>query len=165
MTTLEGKVALFRAQKLEKLRNWKRIVSQADDWRDNGLTLPMVIALDFPQETELLAEVLNNSRDLELVDADTGSTALHFAAQAHSTECVEALLSAGADPNARDKNGNGPLFRAMVSQPVPLELLSALVRQGSNPKLKNLSGVSALDFAKKMAQSANQKRIEVLLAG
>jgi len=59
-----------------------------------------------------------------------GETALHYAIHVHSTECVRALLRAGADASARGRNGATPLGLAvdLPSMPPPLILLLRQVR-------------------------------------
>lgn len=43
-----------------------------------------------------------------------GHSALHYAAQSGSANCVRALLDAGADPSALDRHGQTPLFEAAL---------------------------------------------------
>lgn len=62
-----------------------------------------------------------------------GWTALHFAAHAGALHAAEALLDLGADPNAVDRFGKPPLFRAVFErQP---EMVQLLRRRGADPLL------------------------------
>lgn len=56
------------------------------------------------------------------------------------TEVVRLLLEAGADPNARDKDGYTPLILCRHDTAAALLLLKA----GANPNAHTLKGVTAL---------------------
>ena len=47
--------------------------------------------------------------------ATAGATALHYAAQRGHLSIIHELLLAGADPNARRRNGDAPMHSAVSS--------------------------------------------------
>jgi ankyrin repeat protein len=51
--------------------------------------------------------------DLEARDSETGATPLHLAASWGRMDALEALLAAGANPNAVNKSGVTPLKAAL----------------------------------------------------
>lgn len=61
---------------------------------------------------------------------DRRTTPLHLAAQEGHAEIVEALISYGADIDARDSNGRTPLFMAALNS--HLGVAEALIRHGAN---------------------------------
>jgi ankyrin repeat protein len=67
-----------------------------------------IAADDVSRALTLIAPARN---EIDATDGD-GATALHHAVAARSVELVEALLAAGANPNAFAVYGNAPLFAA-----------------------------------------------------
>jgi ankyrin repeat protein len=79
-----------------------------------------------------------------------GWTALHFAAQAYSARCVEALLSGGATPDVRDTHGNTPLFRAVFVSQGRGDVIRLLRAAGADANAANSRGVSPLILARRI---------------
>ncbi|XUL90401.1 ankyrin repeat domain-containing protein [Streptomyces galilaeus] len=71
-----------------------------------------------------------------------GWTPLHFAADEQDAAAVGSLLSAGAEVDARDEQGNTPLLLAVFTYRSDGAVLSLLVGAGADPDLDNLHGVS-----------------------
>jgi ankyrin repeat protein len=164
VTSLTEKTAAFRTKELDRLKHWHQEVSHVDEWRDKGLTALMVIALEFPEEHDLLNALLQDSRELDQIDPGSGSTALHFAAQSGAVECARTLLDAGADPNARDRDGNTPLFRALTKYPWSIDLIKIMMDHKADPDLQNNADSSARLLVE-TARSNDKDRVLRLLTG
>ncbi|WP_207002691.1 ankyrin repeat domain-containing protein, partial [Trinickia mobilis] len=77
------------------------------------------------------------------VDLPKGTTALHTAARANRPELVQALLKAGANPNAKDKDGFTPLhYAASRSEIVARQLLEA----GAHEQMRTNTGLTAREI-------------------
>jgi ankyrin repeat protein len=75
-----------------------------------------------------------------------GRTALHVAAAYYACEeLCDALLKAGANINARTKDGASPLM--LAAQSAKLRLVNFLLENGANPKLKDNKGQTAYEYA------------------
>ena len=76
-----------------------------------------------------------------------GGTALMWAAETNpNPEIVRALLAAGAEVNSRDNNGQTPLIHAAKGNSAGV--VGLLMQAGSDPKVKDALGNTALTFAK-----------------
>jgi ankyrin repeat protein len=80
------------------------------------------------------------------VPGDT--SALHLAAALGAAPLVDALLTRGLDPNARDARGRMPLHFALKAPSARAVAVSrALIRHGADPELASASGETALGLA------------------
>ena len=70
---------------------------------------------------------------------------LHEAAKKKDVEAVKVLLKAGADVNARDKDGGTPLYAAVFWGHV--ELVKLLLEAGANVNAKGIGGDTPLHLA------------------
>ena len=75
----------------------------------------------------------------------TGHTPLHSALDGGHPAVITALLSAGADPNGKDRGGNTPLHWA-ASEATPA-VITALLDAGADPNGKNSGGSTPLHWA------------------
>ena len=89
----------------------------------------------------LLSWLLAHKADITLT-SDVGYTALHYAVQENRLEVAKLLLKKGANPNARDKYVNTPLFRTNQNR---LEMIKLLLVHGADPTIPNNSGISVRD--------------------
>ncbi|MGI8730206.1 MAG: ankyrin repeat domain-containing protein [Solirubrobacteraceae bacterium] len=66
-------------------------------------------------DVERLGERLGDGIEVGARDRDRGYTLLHVAAGQLNLKACRMLLDAGADPNAADRYGNGPLWIAVFN--------------------------------------------------
>ncbi len=102
-------------------------------------------------DTEAVPFHLAHGAAATLADAD-GRTGLHRlpfeeeeTPDSDTLEVAELLLGAGADPNARDKNGQTPLMYAAENG--DLAMIRWLLEHGADPAVKDDLGETALDSA------------------
>jgi hypothetical protein len=102
-----------------------------------------------------------------------GAQPLHYAADANrwqptaQAETIAYLLSVGADPNALDNSGVGPLHRAVRTRSLPA--VRALLDGGANPRALNKAGSTPLHLAVQTtgrggsgSQHARQQQAEII---
>lgn len=77
-----------------------------------------------------------------------GATPLHHAAMNLDTGPLQALLAAGANPNARDGEGRTPLHMAAFATRTPNAML--LLRAGADPMARTEAGRDVLSMARKV---------------
>jgi ankyrin repeat protein len=75
-----------------------------------------------------------------------GMTPLHMASRRGTTGIAEALLDAGANIEARDKNGETPLRRAVNCGQE--QMICLLLSRGANPRSTDRNGRNPLDAAR-----------------
>jgi ankyrin repeat protein len=95
-----------------------------------------------------------------------GKTALHVAAKSGFAPATEALLAAGADPNATDPAGETPLFEVVRSTIKRTErrlaVASLLVAAGADASHPNDEGLTALGVAIKLSRRPPQELLATL---
>jgi len=91
--------------------------------------LPIVIAL------------IDHNADLDLQDVE-GFTALYIAASEGSTECVQALLDAGANPLLADHQGCKPSHHALTRSDVETPLFKTLKAAERRQELQQIAAIS-----------------------
>ena len=85
---------------------------------------------------------------------DHGDTALHCAALSGNHELVDYLLSVSADPNARDDEGETPMFWALTgagSAVLAAPVCRSLVRAGASLDARNVEGQSIRELCPELA--------------
>lgn len=87
-----------------------------------------------------LQEAIQDGCDIDSAD-DDGQTALHFAADRKSRECLSKLIEAGANVNAVDCDGFGVLQIALSSG-LDVESVRLLLMAGANPDICDDDGES-----------------------
>ncbi len=73
---------------------------------------------------------------------------------------LSALLEAGANIEAKDKNGVTPLIAAAHN--VPSEVMSILLKAGANIEAKDNKGKTAKEYASKLATARDDKEMLAL---
>jgi hypothetical protein len=86
------------------------------------------------------------SKGAALLANDDGNTALFYAAQYGRKDAVEFLLDAGISLNVKNRIGSTPLTGAAGGG--HKEVAWELYMRGADPKEKNLTGMSAFDYAR-----------------
>lgn len=90
-------------------------------------------------------------------------TALHVAAGKNpSPAVIQALLEAGADPDARNEDGLTPLYVASALNPNP-DVIAALIEGGADPNARTERGRTPLEAA--VAKNPNPAVIQALIEG
>ncbi len=102
------------------------------------------------EQVSALLKANPTARDARTVDM--GWTPLHLAATNPDTSPLKVLIAAGADPNARDKDGATPLHMAAYTQNAKHAQL--LLEAGADPLLKTNAGRDVGSMARK--QMANE---------
>ena len=142
---------LNRLKRLKRLRELnqreasiKPIASLRQNW--SSLAGRMVEASVEGSSQDIL-DILEKEGKPKWRDEETGMGLLHFAAENHSPGAAQALLSAGALPRAKDKNGDTPLHIAARYKGVSPDFVAALLRAGANPRSRNKEGETPLVLA------------------
>ena len=89
-----------------------------------------------------IAGVSRQYTQAELIGAEGGLTALHFAARQGNLEIVTRLLGSGADINATTGDHTTPLLLAIING--QFDLAAALIDRGANVTLASDNGVTPL---------------------
>lgn len=105
-----------------------------------------------PERSKIIHKAIYNLVKLK-IRARSGRTALHLACcrdaaligrhpacQFPSPHLAEILLKVGADPNAKDEDGNTPLHLAAMAKPCPAQLAQTLLENGAHIDLVNNDG-------------------------
>ena len=104
-------------------------------------------------------EPLTVTGDPNVRDPRTGRTPLHIAAMANAPRLIAALVEAGADIEARDRDGLTPLHAA-TNSPVAI---AALLEAGAELEARNRFGQTPLAYAVNRSGSSTVAAIEALL--
>jgi ankyrin repeat protein len=96
-------------------------------------------------DVEQLLRADPKNRDLRTV---LGATPLHYAAMNLDSGPLQALVAAGANPNARDSEGRTPLHMAAFA--TRTDQVKLLLQAGADPLLKTEAGRDVLSLARKV---------------
>ena len=91
--------------------------------------------------------LIRHGADVNQVSGVGDMTPLHMSARRGTTVIAQALLDAGASVEARDKNGETPLRRAVNC--AQEHMVSLLLNRGANPTTPDKNGRTPLDAAQK----------------
>ncbi|HUE69631.1 MAG TPA: ankyrin repeat domain-containing protein [Pirellulaceae bacterium] len=144
--------ALAEAVKQGDVRRTEMLLKIGADANSSPRELPLIWYAEAPDVLKLL---LQHGAD---IDARwRNRTHLHSAAL-YDLELVKTLLSLGADPNARETDGETPLFAATHAGRA--DVAGVLAANGADPNLQNEDGWTALHSA---VVGGNYDVAEVLL--
>ena len=112
-----------------------------------------------------LKRLLKSGADPNCYYTDSGDTPLHYAARAGQAEATAALLSASADPNARNNNIVVPLHYAIHAG--SLETAVLLLTAGADPNLQDEDGYFPLQYVieKGSIEAVSEAVAALLVAG
>ena len=94
---------------------------------------------------EIATNLIALGHDINALDNDNWSP-LHFAAQANCPEVINLLIEKGANIEAKEINGNTPLWVATMNSSQGSQAVDVLVDSGSNPDEKNIHDISPRDI-------------------
>ena len=151
-----GQTALMVAAGLDRADVVRLLLSRGADWK-KASSVANLTALTAPAEQEGrpqgaggaaaprtdVAGVTRGYRYNELIGAQGGLTALHFAARQGSASAARALVESGVDVNQPSPgDGATPLLVAIING--HLDLAAYLVERGANANVLSDAGVSPL---------------------
>lgn len=113
---------------------------------------------EHPEQIEALVKM-----GVEVDQRDTlGDTALAMAiSDGAGLETIDLLLRLGADPNAENESGETPFARSCSAGHLPAA--KRLFRAGANPRHRDISGSSCLDWTRQWASEAFVSWLEGIL--
>ncbi len=138
-----GQYALFLAIRepapnvINALLNWPKINVESRNKTDES---PLMMAA-FMGDAQLCKVLIARDADVN----KPGWAPLHYAATKGHLEVIKLLLNEHAYIDAASPNGSTPLMMAaLYGTP---EAVSLLLDEGADPLLKNIQGLTAIDFA------------------
>jgi len=132
--------------------------SNLDEERRNALHLAMQYMVEPSESTLLLLRLLQLDPSLvRSVDADK-RTPLHWACGKNALPCVKAIITSGADMDARDWAGRTPLLWAVLVDAA--EAASELINLGADARVADRDQRTALHWA---ADRASESSLKLLL--
>ena len=142
------RMALFVASALALWTAWAPVRAQAAGVAAVGQNeAPIHDAARAGQRADV-ERLLKGDATQRDVRAPLGATPLHYAAMNADSGPLQALIAAGANPNARDAEGRTPLHMAAFSTRTANAKL--LLRAGSDPLAKTDAGRDVLSLARKV---------------
>jgi serine/threonine-protein phosphatase 6 regulatory ankyrin repeat subunit B len=124
---------------LQEIEAVRELLKNPIDWKAESKHpwWPPLNAAVIKGNLEIVKLLLENASPLENVNKKDKMTALHFAASGKHVEIAKLLIEKGADVNAKDGHGNGPLFRAGNCEEIGIMLM----KNGADPDMENNSGI------------------------
>ena len=105
---------------------------------DNASPVVRLHTAAMDNDVDALRKVMEDEYDVDAAD-EQGQTALHFAADRGSIDCLCLLIAAGANVNAADSDGIGVLQTAL-SAGLDVESVRLLLEGGANPDACDVDG-------------------------
>ena len=143
--TIESVFEISNLDEIEKIRKKLNSGLDINVVDSGGRTLLMQACIE--QNHELIEILLKMGAAVNIRE-ERNWTALHFAAQNHDITAMTLLIEKGADVNAKDDYDNSVILKATSGSGGNGESIRLLLKHGADCKVKNKSGISALDLAK-----------------
>ncbi len=144
-TNRRGETPLHRAARYRGAPVIERLVQAGGDVdaRMEGGETPLMLAAQNANGAEAFAQLLKAGADVQCVNASNNSI-LHYAVQGGNVSMVEKILAAGVDVNAKNGQGETPLFQAVGRLP---EIARMLLENGANPNARSNRNATPLHRA------------------
>ena len=146
---LGAPVDIFEASVLGKVDRIEEILktspARASEYAPDGFT-PVALAAFFGQPAAVRALIAAGADVNAPAKNPLKVAALHAAVAGGKLEIVEALLRAGANPNAQQQQGFRPIHEAGTR--ANRALAELLLSHGADPSLPNDTGTNAIDLAR-----------------
>jgi serine/threonine protein kinase len=105
------------------------------------------------KNVDVIKYLVSSGADIHTNDREYGATPLHWAAENGNIDVAKYLVSNGANIHTTDvKYGATPLHWAAENENI--DIAKYLVSQGANVNAKNKSGMTPLDYAKQVGNTA-----------
>eukprot|EP01098_Paradermamoeba_levis_P010768 TRINITY_DN4539_c0_g1_i1.p1 TRINITY_DN4539_c0_g1~~TRINITY_DN4539_c0_g1_i1.p1 ORF type:complete len:459 (-),score=162.22 TRINITY_DN4539_c0_g1_i1:94-1470(-) len=120
--------------------------------------LPLHFALSLYEDDQIASKLIPKTQKLDQANKE-GLTPLHFAAGHANMNIIDDLVKNGANPNAKDKKGNTPIFMASSSSSA-LNAINLLLKSGADINATNDDDDTLLHWA---AREGDQQLTRFLL--
>lgn len=138
---------------IEAVRHLIQSGCDVNEVDEDGRTPLMDAILNCDCSSAMVQLLLENGASVNVADKVQHWTSLHFASRDGKPVLVSLLLKRGARVDAVDVYGNTPLLRALTAHQNVAEVITLLLEAGANPHLRNKTGVSPLELAKRLNRS------------
>ncbi|MBK6622584.1 MAG: ankyrin repeat domain-containing protein [Saprospirales bacterium] len=109
----------------------------------------------------IIMYLIDNVPEVLKMGDNKGLKPLHYCALKNDIKTAKLILEKGVNIDLIDSYGNTPLWRAVFeAREEKYEVVLFFIQNGANPTIKNNTGISPLDFARKVD---DQKLINILL--
>ncbi len=107
---------------------------------------PLLVSIKYLDEPKITAIFLDNGAKIDMLDAETQQSALHFSViENRSLSLIRLLLDQGAAVNHQDAEGMTSLMYA--AQNGSIEIVELLLKYKATPSLKNNNSFTASELA------------------
>lgn len=156
----DGSTPLHIAALYQNHENLAAILEEAPeiDAVNSAGDTPLLTAVRRPENGQAVELFLQHGADTDALDR-TGKNALLTASASNQKDYIKVLVSAGIDINSQDGEGNTALhyplnnvLRNRAYLPLSTELVTVLLEEGADPRIKNKDGRSPLDLAREIGE-------------